>query len=422
MSDDILKMIKSIADFASIYCFSKCMKTLLCGLCLIPVLLVVHRILRKKSAILCCYLWTLLVPMAFMGMSKLFYQRYFVYVTAYLAKYTKAWHGYLYFGVMFALFMVFIIKNIYFRRTLKRMSQIYDTSVINERVKIYVSDINASPFSGGIIRPYIVAPRDVWERLDQKSRDVVIRHELAHINLGHIVLLTVFRFLTYIWWINPLIYLCERMLKEDIEHACDEYTIADAGITKHAYGCVLIGLAEHFCQNTNIAVASFIEQNDFRALKERIQYIGAGKADKNEVIFQKRVGIALALASVLLLSAGIAMTSYSRYTVLEEIYVYGEDMRQIACDTAAVNEAFRVEDKKLYIDAEGFERFLQEEQVSDEYVYVSFGTVMKLPGFGGCGDVVLVDVAGTGDTDDVLYLSSDTIENRLAEIFLKYII
>lgn len=422
MSDDILEMIKGIADFSSIYCFSKCMKTMLCGLCLIPVLLLIHRTLRKKSAILCCYLWTLLVPMAFMGMSKLFYQRYFVYVTAYLAKYTKAWYGYLYFGVMFALIMVFIIKNIRFRRTLKRMPQIYDTSVIIGRAKIYITDIDASPFSGGIIRPYIVVPRDVWERTDQKSRDVVIRHELAHINLGHIVLLTVFRLLTYIWWINPMIYLCERMLKEDIEHACDEYTVADAGITKHAYGCVLIGLAEHFCKNTNIAVASFIERNDFRALKERIQYIGARKADKNEVILQKRAGIALALASVLLLVAGIAMTSYSRYTVLEEIYVYGEDMREIACDTAAVNEAFRVEDRKLYIDAEGFERFLREEQVSDEYVYVSFGTVMKLPGFGGCGDAVMVNVAGTGDPDDLFYLSADTIENRLAEIFLKYFI
>lgn len=422
MSDNIITMLKGIAKFTSVYCFSKCMKTLLCGLCLMPILLLIHRAIRKKRAILCCYLWTLLVPMAFMGMSKLFYQRYFVYVTAYLTKYTKAWHGYLYFGVMFALITVFIIKNIRFRRTLKRMPQIYDTSVTKGRVKIYVSDIDASPFSGGIIRPYIVVPRDVWERLDQKSRDVVIRHELAHINLGHIVLLTAFRLLTYLWWINPLIYLCERMLKEDIEHACDEYTIAEADITKHAYGCVLIGLAEHFCKNTNIAVASFIERNDFRALKERIQYISAGKADKNRVLLQKRVGIALALICVLLLSVGIAMTSYSRYTVLEEIYVYGEDMRQIACDTAAVNEAFRVENKKLYIDAEGFERFLREERVSDEYVYVSFGTVMKLPGYGGCGDVVLVDVAGTGDTDDVIDLSSHTIENRLAEIFLKYII
>lgn len=219
-----------------------------------------------------------------------------------------------------------------------------------------------------------------------------------------------------------MVYFCERKLKEDIEHACDEYTIADTGITKYAYGCVLVGLAEHFCKNTNVVAASFIDRNDFYTLKERIKYIGAGITDRDRVFRQKRVGIALALTGALLLAAVIMMTSYPKYTVLKEIYVYGEDMRLIACDTPAVNEAFRVEGKKLFIDAERFEHFLWEEQVSDAYIYVSFGTVMKLPGFGGCGDVVLIGTDDGSDMDDVVYLASDSIENRLAEIFLKYII
>ena len=219
-----------------------------------------------------------------------------------------------------------------------------------------------------------------------------------------------------------MMYFCGRKLKEDIEHACDEYTIADTGITKYAYGCVLLGMAEHFCQNTRIVTASFADRTDFHTLRERIKYIGAAKADRDRAFRQKRVGIALVLTVVFLLSAVIVMTSYPKYTVMEEIYVYGEDMRLIACDTPAVNKAFRVEGKKLYINAEGFEYFLQEEQVSDEYVYVSFGTVMKLPGFGGCGDVVVIGVDEGNDADDVIYLASDAIENRLAEIFLKYII
>lgn len=422
MSNPIVTMLKSTANFTSIYCFSKCMKTLLCGFCLMLVLLLIRRALRKKNAIFCCYLWLLLVPMAFMGMSRLFYQKYFVYVTAYLGKYAKAWHGYLYFGVMFVLITLFVIKNIRFRCALKKMPQVSDTRVRNQRVKIYVSQMDASPFSGGIISPYIVVPNDVWECLDEKSRDVIIRHELAHIQLGHIPLLTMFRLLTFLWWMNPMVYFCERKLKEDIEHACDEYTIADTGITKYAYGCVLLGLAEHFCQNTNVVAASFVDRNDFHTLKERIKYIGAGIADRDRVFRQKRAGMALALTGALLFAAVILMTSYPRYTVLEEIYVYGEDMRLIACDTPAVNEAFRVEGKKLIIDAEGFEHFLREEQVSDAYIYVSFGTVMKLPGFGGCGDAVMIGTDDGSDADDVLYLASDCIENRLAEFFLKYII
>ena len=415
-------MLKSIAEFTSIYCFSKCMKTLLCGFCLMPVILLIRRAFQKKNAIFCRYLWLLLVPMVFMGMSRLFYLKYFVYVTGYLGKYGKAWHGYLYFGVMFALMSLFLVKNISFRCALKKMPQIYDISVINQRVKVYASEIDASPFSGGIISPYIVVPKGVWESLDEKSRDVIIRHELTHIKLGHIPLLIVFRLITFLWWINPMVYLCERKLKEDIELACDEYTIADTGITKYAYGCVLLGLAEHFSQNTKVVAASFIDRTDFDTLKERIKYIGAGKADKDRVFRQRRTGILLALTIVFMLSAVIVMTSYPKYTVIEELYVYGEDMRLIACDTPAVNRAFRVEGKKLYIDAEGFASFLQEEQISDAYVYVSFGTVMKLPGFGGCGDAVIIGTDEEDDVDNMVYLASHSIENRLAEIFLKYII
>ena len=219
-----------------------------------------------------------------------------------------------------------------------------------------------------------------------------------------------------------MVYLCERKLKEDIEHACDEYTIADTGITKYAYGCVLLGLAEHFSQNTKVVAASFIDRTDFDTLKERIKYICAGKADKDRVFRKMRTGILLALTIVFMLSAVIVMTSYPKYTVIEELYVYGEDMRLIACDTPAVNRAFRVEGKKLYIDAEGFASFLQEEQISDAYVYVSFGTVMKLPGFGGCGDAVIIGTDEEADVDNMVYLASHSIENRLAEIFLKYII
>ncbi|MDE7206647.1 MAG: hypothetical protein K2N90_05740, partial [Lachnospiraceae bacterium] len=175
MSNHIVTMLKGIVEFASVYCFSKCMKTLLCGLCLMPVVMLIRRALRRKNAILCCYLWLLLVPMALMGMSRLFYQKYFVYVTAYLGKYGKAWQGYVYFGVMLALMVLFIVKNIKFRCALKKMPQIYETCAIKQKVKIYVSEMDAGPFSGGIISPYIVVPKGVWESLDKESRDVIIR-------------------------------------------------------------------------------------------------------------------------------------------------------------------------------------------------------------------------------------------------------
>lgn len=417
MENNILKAFREMARFASIYCFSKCMKTLLCGLCLIPVILLIHKVLRRKSAVLSCYLWLLLVPMAFMGMSRLFYQRYLAVVTIVLSEYVKEWCGYVYFGVMLVLTANFIISHVRLRRRLERLPQINDNRV--GKVKIYLSETNESPFSGGIVKPYIVMPGSVWESPDKKGRDIILCHELTHIKSGHLIILTVFKLLTFWWWLNPLIYLCESMLKEDIELACDACTIAGTGITRHAYGCVLLGMAEHLGQNANMVTASFMDRNSFRILKKRITYLSGKRADNAGLTRQRRVGAVLFSGLILTAFVLIMKTSYPRYTVINEIYVYGEDMALIACDTPAVHDAFAVEDRALRIDERGFDKFLEKEKVSGDYVYVSYGTVMKLPGMGGCGDVVMVNVE---DAADMLYLSADTIENVMLELFLKYVI
>lgn len=432
MVNNILTALIEMARFASIYCFSKCMKTLLCGLCLIPLILLIHRALRKKSAVLSCYLWLLLVPMAFMGMSRLFYQKYFVYVTVFLAGHIKAWHGYVYFGVMLVLAADLIVKTVRLRRKLRKLPQINDTYVINhssntgtlerkylEKVRIYLSDTNESPFSGGIIKPYIVVPEGIWRSLDKKGKDIILCHELMHIRSGHIILLTVFKLLTFLWWINPFIYRCEGMLRDDIELACDECTIAAAGVTGYEYGSVLLCMAAHLTGKSDVATASFLNRSDFHILKKRIQYIGRKRTDSDGFSRQRRVGGAALLGIAAFVLMLILITSYPRYTIIEEIYVYDEDIKLIAYDTPAIYDAFRIENAELRIDEEGFKRFLKEEDISGDYVYVSFGTVMKLPGMGGCGDVVMVNVE---DITDTWNLSADTIENVILEIFLKYVI
>ena len=126
------------------------------------------------------------------------------------------------------------------------------------------------------------------------------------------------------------------------------------------------------------------------------------------------------MTAVLLLAAFVLIgaTSYPRYTVLDEIYVYGEDLELIACDTQEVRDAFWVEGKTLHIRDAAFRRFVAQEDVAGDYVYVSYGSVMKLPGMGGCGEVVMVNVA---DSADIWYVTADTIENRMSEVLLKWL-
>lgn len=84
-----------------------------------------------------------------------------------------------------------------------------------------------------------------------------------------------------------------------------------------------------------------------------------------------------------------------------------------------MQEAFKIENGRLLVDKSKFEELVASENITDEYVYASFDTIMKLPGMGGLGNVGMVNVA---DSDDIFYLSEDTLCNRILAFCLKYLI
>lgn len=422
--------------FASVYDLTKCLKAMLCGTAVMPFLFLFRGICRKKNATAGCHIMLLLIPMTLMGMSKLFYQRYFIIITALLTKYMKAWYGCVYFGIVLLLAAIYACNVRRSRRFLGTCRQVQDREMIEsairtvtcgdrngvhkrylERVEVYAASTDESPFSGGIFRPYIVMPESMLEAQDQKSCSVVLCHELIHIRSGHIIWLTLFKFLTFLWWIDPFIYLCEAALKEDIEHACDEGCIFYTGISKRGYGNVLLAMTEQMIGVRKAATASFMNRNDYVILKKRLGYIaGRGSGDYQRC---RRRDLRRFLAAMSVLVAMILATSYPRYTLQREVTVFDGSLQTIAYEEPFVQEIFSVEDRKLLIDEEKFEEFIASEHITGDYVYVSFNTIMKLPGMGGLGNVGMVNVE---DAEDIFYLGADTTYNRIMEFCLKYLI
>lgn len=438
---EIVKIIHDVTSFTAVYAIQKCFKSMLCGIVIMPALFLLCRVWRRKNATACCYCMLMLIPMAFMGMSRLFYQKYFCYVTAALCSYAGAWLGVPYFCVMLALIFRFMQKNRKLGKKLKRCPQIAGAFVMKRavhkitakdrnpfqryylrRVDLYLADTDESPFSGGILRPYIVMPRAVWEGYSQKDCMTILCHELMHIKSGHIVWLTLFRCLTFWWWINPLVYLCENRLREYIELACDESCIFYAGLSGREYGGVLLSMVEQYQGSQSAVAASFsdvrgrLKRDDFSVLKRRIGYI-AGRGGKSR--YKKRIGFGVFLACMAAVFILIAATSYPRFTLLQELAVYNEDIGLIAYDTPLLREAFLVEDGTLSVNSEKFDEFIASENITDEYIYVSFECIMKLPGMGGGGNVGMVNVQ---DPRDIFYLAADTWTNRMLEFYLKYLI
>lgn len=432
---ELLHIFVGFLEFCAAYGMLKCSKTMICGSVLLLFILSLHSGKKQRSVRLAYYSIFFLYPMLFMGMSKLFFVRPFVKITIWLNNHVKPVYGGLYFSVAVILLFIFCGKHMVLRRKIRRLPELFEEGLKQQaidfvageeklklrrkylqRVRIYVTESSESPFSGGIVRPYIVVPEKILIEWQREKCLTVLCHELIHIRSGHIVALTLFGLLKIYWWINPLMYVCENMLREDMELLCDEACFRAVGVSRMEYGTILLEMIALLSGVRKSQTAAFLEKNNFLILKRRIAYLGqAAKGERKK----KKRGICYFLAAMAALLVVINVTSYPRYTRLTEISLYDEKLNLIIYDSPKMQAAVEVKDGKLILNEDKFAGILEEEQVCGEYVYISYDTIMKVPGVGGCGNVGMV---ATGDLSDIFYLNAYTWENRLLEFFLKYLI
>lgn len=466
-------------SFACQYGFSKCMKTVVCGLAIMPVLLLWYGRRRKGSrcADIGFYSWLLLLPAALMSRNKLFFRRWTVRLTFAINEIGATWVSGVYFAVLLILAGGWIFRKLLLGRNVGRLpcwrspgkgrgasgsgrsphASKRDVSGSGEswrdcirqvtagdrrklaewylgRTRVYISDEFRSPFCGGIFRPYIVMParelepepgaESTGEAADCDHRQltgrgkVLLCHELLHLKYGHVLWLNLFALLRLYWWVNPLVYLCEMLLRQDMEQACDAGCLYYTGVGEKAYGKLLLAAAAGQMRGRPAGTAAFLSDRDYRFLKRRIDALrGKGEQPDYRKLHRRTGWVCGAVLAVIVLAVGI--TSYPRYTRLPDLLLYDEDLQLLCNDTPELRAAVQVVDGYLQIDEERMDACLAPLEISGSHVYLSYDTIMKVPGAGGCGNTGMIAL---DDYSDILYLSADTWENRLMEFCLKYLI
>ena len=104
-----------------------------------------------------------------------------------------------------------------------------------------VSDAIQTPMTWGAIRPVILLPAYV-EDWPAEQRDVVIRHERAHIERRDWLWQAFAQVMTAIFWFHPLVWLAAAQMRQEAEHAADDATLA-AGVQAPDYADRLMAVA-----------------------------------------------------------------------------------------------------------------------------------------------------------------------------------
>jgi len=165
---------------------------------------------------------------------------------------------------------------------------------------IRVTDAIQTPMTWGVIRPVILLPTYVYA-WSAEERDVVIRHERAHIERRDWMWQAFAQLMTAIFWFQPLMWLATRQLRNEAEHAADDVTLA-GGIQAPDYADRLMAVARQYQRRSPMAAVAMVRHP---ALAERVAAIlDAGRM---------RTGASVRARALILLAAGALLVPLSAF-------------------------------------------------------------------------------------------------------------
>lgn len=102
---------------------------------------------------------------------------------------------------------------------------------IRRDVSITVQSAFDKPMIMGAVKPVLVLPEN-RERLDGEALRHVLLHELTHLKGGDLWVIKFMNIMRATYWFNPFVWVCFKLIREDIEIACDQKVIKTLGF-KH---------------------------------------------------------------------------------------------------------------------------------------------------------------------------------------------
>ena len=140
-------------------------------------------------------------------------------------------------------------------------------------IRIYRTRACIEPGVVGLLRPALLLPVGLEQRLTPSQLEAVLAHELCHIRRRDNLTAAVQMLVEAVFWFHPLIWWLGHRLIDERERACDEMVVA-LGHDRETYAAGILAVCEHYAA-TRLACASGISGSDLkRRIVEIMSYHG----------------------------------------------------------------------------------------------------------------------------------------------------
>jgi beta-lactamase regulating signal transducer with metallopeptidase domain len=94
------------------------------------------------------------------------------------------------------------------------------------------------------LRPRILLPSFLIDRMEDEALRILIAHEMTHIRRGDLFWAFLQTVAGSLWWFHPAVWIANRQLNLECERSCDEETIARLECPPCAYAKCLLQVLE----------------------------------------------------------------------------------------------------------------------------------------------------------------------------------
>ncbi len=198
-----------------------------------------------------------------------------------------------------------------------------------------VSESIRTPMTWGAIRPVILLPAYTRTWTDE-DRELVLRHERAHIARRDWVWHLFAQLMTALFWFHPLVWFAAARMRQEAEHAADDATLA-GGVAAADYAERLMEVARQMRGTAPDLAMAMVRRP---ALSARIGAILDSGRVRSGAGLRARAGIVLAAGALLL-----PLSAFQNRTV----YHTGEDGVKAPSVVSRVNPSYTDEAKTAKI-------------------------------------------------------------------------
>ena len=400
------RQLASLINFCTAYYTTQLVRCAAFSFVLIGLVMLLRKIHFSERTFLRGMSWALFLVIPFLGRLKMFYENAAVLkatwrITAVTASWL--WGDRIYIAGILVTAICIFGKRIRLQRTVSGMEK-----VMFENVRIYVTDMNITPFTVGLLKPKIVLPKVMADSYSKDELKSVIQHEQTHIRLGHLWFGFAWDMLRCLLWINPLLTVFQKHFRADMEDICDRVCIQSSRRTAHEYGMVLLKILKLLSsksEGTPPAV-TYAGEREFADMKRRMGEIAGFRP------YRKKLCVGMVATAFLMIAAmllAVHTHSYARCNESRDILVgnYDGEPQVISYDTEELSQMISYDDRYVYVERQAFEDFLEENNAEGE-IWIVFGGFYKLPGLAGIAESCIYE---SSSKDRIIQIPYESIRN-----------